>query len=625
MNKKASISGLILAGGRGSRMGHVDKGLQAFRGTTMAAHVLARLAPQVASVAINANQNLDTYAAFGVPVWQDDLAGFAGPLAGLETGLRRCQTPYLLTAPCDSPFLPVDLAERLLAALEEQDADLAFAATGEPGMRVQAHPVFCLVKTSLLPVLSSYLAEGGRRMDGWYKDVKAVEVLFEDADAFRNINTLDELHSLDTSRPPRLADVTSCLSAYDPEALPVRDAQRIIRAFVQPVGAVEQVALRAALGRVLARDIVSPINVPAHDNSAMDGYALRGGDLVPDGETHLKVVGTVYAGRPSGVAPGLGECVRIMTGGVMPEGCDSVVPQEFVAQESADAIVLGAGTIRAGDNRRFAGEDLKAGSPALRAGKIIRPADLGLVASLGIAEVPVVRRLRVAFFSTGDELRSIGQALDTGSVYDSNRYTIYGMLQRLGCEIVDMGIVRDDPAALEAALRTACENADAIITSGGVSVGAADYTRQIMARLGDVTFWKIGMRPGRPLAFGRIGSNGRSAFLFGLPGNPVAVMVSFYFFAREALLRMMGAEAPLPLLRARSAGAIRKKPGRTEYQRGILTHGEDGMPQVRITGSQGSGILRSMSEANCMVVLHDEQGNVAAGDMVDVLMFEGLI
>lgn len=625
MNKKASISGLILAGGRGSRMGHVDKGLQAFRGTTMAAHVLARLAPQVASVAINANQNLDTYAAFGVPVWQDDLAGFAGPLAGLETGLRRCQTPYLLTAPCDSPFLPVDLAERLLAALEEQDADLAFAATGEPGMRVQAHPVFCLVKTSLLPVLSSYLAEGGRRMDGWYKDVKAVEVLFEDADAFRNINTLDELHSLDTSRPPRLADVTSCLSAYDPEALPVRDAQRIIREFVQPVGAVEQVALRAALGRVLARDIVSPINVPAHDNSAMDGYALRGGDLVPDGDTRLKVVGTVYAGRPSDAAPGPGECVRIMTGGVMPEGCDSVVPQEFVAQESTDAIVLGAGTIRAGDNRRFAGEDLKAGSAALKAGKIMRPADLGLVASLGIAEVPVVRRLRVAFFSTGDELRSIGQALDTGSVYDSNRYTIYGMLQRLGCEIVDMGIVRDDPAALEAALRTACENADAIITSGGVSVGAADYTRQIMARLGDVTFWKIGMRPGRPLAFGRIGSNGRSAFLFGLPGNPVAVMVSFYFFAREALLRMMGAEAPLPLLRARSAGAIRKKPGRTEYQRGILTHGEDGMPQVRITGSQGSGILRSMSEANCMVVLHDEQGNVAAGDMVDVLMFEGLI
>ncbi len=625
MNKQASISGLILAGGRGSRMGHVDKGLQPFRGKTMAAHVLERLAPQVASVAINANQNLATYAELGVPVWPDDLAGFAGPLAGLETGMRRCQTTYLLTAPCDSPFVPADLAARLLAALEEQDADLAFAATREAGQRVQPHPVFCLVKANLLPVLSSYLLDGGRRMDGWYKDLKAVEVLFEDADAFRNINTLDELRSLDTGAAPRLRDVTSCLSAYDPDALPVRDAQRIIREFVQPVRAVEQVALRAALGRVLARDIVSPIDVPAHDNSAMDGYALRGADIPADGVARLAVIGTVYAGRPTELVPGPGECVRIMTGGVMPAGCDSVVPQELLLEDGEREIVLKAGTIRAGDNRRFAGEDLKAGSPALSAGKIVRPADLGLIASLGIAEVPVQRRLRVAFFSTGDELRSIGQALDEGSVYDSNRYTIYGMLQRLGCDIVDMGIVRDDPAALEEALRSACENADAIVTSGGVSVGAADYTKQIMARLGDVTFWKIGMRPGRPLAFGRIHSNGHNAFLFGLPGNPVAVMVSFYFFARAALLRMMGAEAPLPLLRARSQGAIRKKPGRTEYQRGILTHGDDGAPQVRITGSQGSGILRSMSEANCMVVLHDEQGSVAAGEMVDVLMFEGLI
>ncbi|RYE96623.1 MAG: molybdopterin molybdenumtransferase MoeA, partial [Oxalobacteraceae bacterium] len=397
---------------------------------------------------------------------------------------------------------------------------------------------------------------------------------------------------------------------------------------VTPVRAIEQVALRAALGRVLALDVISPINVPSHDNSAMDGYALRGSDLLPDAPTRLRVIGTTYAGRAFDGASQAGECVRIMTGGVMPAGCDSVVPQEFV-QVDGDAhsaeIVLAPGVIRPGDNRRFAGEDLKLGSTALAAGKVVRPADLGLLASLGVAEVPVRRRLRVAFFSTGDELRSIGQPLDEGCVYDSNRYTIYGMLQRLGCDIIDMGVVRDDPQALEQALRDACESADAIITSGGVSVGAADYTRDIMARLGDVTFWKIGMRPGRPLAFGRIGSNGRSAFLFGLPGNPVAVMVSFYFFAREALLRMMGAEAPLPLMRARSNAPIRKKPGRTEYQRGILARGADGQPEVRITGSQGSGILRSMSEANCMVVLHDEQGNVQAGDMVDVLLFEGLI
>jgi len=631
MNNKESISGLILAGGRGTRMGHVDKGLQPFGGSTMAAHVLARLAPQVASTAINANQNLDTYAAFGVPVWPDDTPGFAGPLAGLEAGMRRAGTTYLLTAPCDSPFLPLDLAARLLDGLTAAGADLAVAVTEEDGRR-QVHPVFCLVKASLEPVLSAYLASGGRRMDGWYSQIKVAEVLFEDADAFRNINTLDELHSLDRApaqaRPARLADVVSCLSGYDPDALPVADAQRIIREFVTPVRAVEQVALRAALGRVLADDIVSPIDVPAYDNSAMDGYALRGADLLPGAPTRLAVAGTTYAGRAFAGSVAPGQCVRIMTGGVMPAGCDSVVPQEFVTVDGNDetsAIVLAPGVIRAGDNRRLAGEDLKAGSAALAKGKIVRPADLGLLASLGVAEVPVQRRLRVAFFSTGDELRSIGQPLDEGCVYDSNRYTIYGMLQRLGCDIIDMGVVRDDPQALEQALRDACENADAIITSGGVSVGAADYTRQIMARLGDVTFWKIGMRPGRPLAFGRVDSNGRSAFLFGLPGNPVAVMVSFYFFAREALLRMMGAEAPLDMVRARSTAAIRKKPGRTEYQRGILTRGADGMPEVRITGAQGSGILRSMSEANCMVVLHDAQGGVQAGEMVDVLLFEGLI
>ena len=623
MDKKL-ITGLILAGGRGSRMGNVDKGLQPFRGKPMAQHAIERLLPQVGSVMVNANRNIESWLELAAPVWQDETPGFAGPLAGLEAGLRHCVTPWLLAVPCDSPFLPPDLAERLGAAVEEHDADLAFAVTQEPGMRPQPHPVFCLVKASRLPVLSQYLAEGGRRMDGWYKDLKAVEVPFEDADAFRNINTIEELQGFDDTLPLSLAKVTSCLSGYDPDALPVRDAQRIIREFVQPVRAVEKVALRAALGRVLALDVISPIDVPAHDNSAMDGFALRGEDLRGDAPVTLRVIGTTYAGNASGLVPAAGECVRIMTGGVMPEGCDSVVPQEFVTQEG-ETITLPAGVIRAGDNRRFAGEDLKAGSAALKAGRVVRPPDLGMMASLGIAEVAVQRRLRVAFFSTGDELRSVGESLDEGCVYDSNRYTIYGMLQRLGCDLIDMGVVRDDPQALEDALRSACENADAIITSGGVSVGAADYTKQIMAKLGDVTFWKIGMRPGRPLAFGRVNSNGRSAFLFGLPGNPVAVMVSFYFFAREALLRMMGAEAPLPLLRARSSGAIRKKPGRTEYQRGILGRGADGHPEVRITGSQGSGILRSMSEANCMVVLHDEQGNVAAGDMVDVLVFEGLM
>ena len=630
MSFKNTVTGLILAGGRGTRMGRVDKGLQPFRGATLVEHVMQRLAPQVATVAINANRNLPAYAAFGTPVWPDELSGFEGPLAGLQTGLRHCATGLLATVPCDSPLLAGDLVQRLHGALVEHDADLAVAVTidsdesGQPHR--QRHPVFSLMKREVLPQLTAYLDSGARRMDGWYKDIRVTEVLFDDAPAFRNINTLGDLQQLEQQDSAgSLAALSSCLSGYDPEALPVRHAQRIIEQFITPVHAIEQVALRSALDRVLAADIISPINVPAHDNSAMDGYALRGADLPADVPVTLKVVTTIYAGRPSEVPIGPGECARIMTGGVMPAGCDSVLPQEFAAAWTDSSVTVAPGAIRAGDNRRFAGEDLKTGSAALARGRVMRPADLGLIASLGIAEVPVQRRLRVAFFSTGDELRSIGEALDTGCVYDSNRYTLFGMLQRLGCDVIDMGIVRDDAPALEAALRTACENADAIITSGGVSVGAADHTRQIMARLGEVAFWKLGMRPGRPLAFGKIASNGRSAFLFGLPGNPVAVMVSFYFFARPALLRMMGADASLPLLRARSQGAMRKRTGRTEYQRGILSTNADGHPQVRLTGAQGSGILRSMTEANCIVVLHDEQGDIAAGDLVDVLPFEGLV
>ncbi|UZD53798.1 gephyrin-like molybdotransferase Glp [Caldimonas aquatica] len=422
-----------------------------------------------------------------------------------------------------------------------------------------------------------------------------------------------------------LEEIASCISGYDPDALPVAKAQEFIARFVPRVATVERVALRSALGRVLAEDIVSPIDVPAHDNSAMDGYALRGSDLAESGPTRLRIAGTGLAGQQFEGAAGPGECVRIMTGAVMPEGFDTVVPQEFVTVEGQE-VVVPPGAVRPGDNRRLRGEDLARGRPALSAGKLLRPADLGLLASLGQAEVPVWRRLRVAFFSTGDELRSIGEPLEPGCVYDSNRYTLYGMLQRLGVELLDLGVVRDEPQALERAFRTAAESADAIITSGGVSVGEADFTKQMMARLGEVTFWRIAMRPGRPMAFGRIRSGAHEAVLFGLPGNPVAVMVTFYAFVRDALLAMSGATpAPLPLLRARSAMALRKKPGRTEYQRGVVSRRPDGDWEVRITGSQGSGILRSMSEANGLVVLHHEQGAVTTGDWVDVLPFEGLV
>jgi len=423
-----------------------------------------------------------------------------------------------------------------------------------------------------------------------------------------------------------LADIAAQLAGYDPNALPVAKAQDFIARLVPRVEVIESLPLRSSLGRVLARDVVSTIDVPASDNSAMDGYALRGAELRTDSPSAFTVAGTGLAGQAIVGSVGANACVRIMTGAVMPTGLDTVVPQEFVKLNDDGSIVVQAGVVRTGDNRRLAGEDLRSGEPALRAGRLLRPADLGLMASLGRAEVPVYRRLRVAFFSTGDELRSIGEPLDPGCVYDSNRYTLWGMLQRLGVDLLDLGVVSDDPAQLEATFRHAAENADAVITSGGVSVGEADHTKQVMAKLGDVLFWKIAMRPGRPMAIGRIESRGRQAILFGLPGNPVAVMVTFYAFVRDALLAMSGATAaPLSMLRARSVQPIRKKAGRTEYQRGIVSVSGDGSLQVTITGSQGSGILRSMSEANGLVVLHHEQGDVPAGGSVDVLPFEGLM
>jgi len=422
-----------------------------------------------------------------------------------------------------------------------------------------------------------------------------------------------------------LSDIVSCVSGYDPDAMTVPQAQKIIRDFVQPIASVERVAIRSALDRTLAADIISTIDVPANDNSAMDGYALRGDDLASSQALTLRIVGSVHAGQQFDGAVAAGECVRIMTGAAMPADCDTVIPQEFTENPTDTDVTIPAGRVRRGDNRRLRGEDLSNGQIALRAGKILRPADIGMLASLGVAEVMVQRRLRVAFFSTGDELRSVGEPLDPGCVYDSNRYTLYGMLTRLGCDIIDMGVVRDEPVAMEAAFRSACEHADAVITSGGVSVGAADYTKQTMTKLGDMLFWKIGMRPGRPMAFGRIASRDRGAYLFGLPGNPVAVMVSFYFFVRDALLRMSGADAsPLPRLQATSLSAIRKKPGRTEYQRGILAPDSDGVWKVKLTGAQGSGILRSMSDANCIIVLDDVQSDIAAGDLVQVVLFDGL-
>ena len=423
-----------------------------------------------------------------------------------------------------------------------------------------------------------------------------------------------------------LDDIAQALEGFDPQALSVDKAQTFIQHLIQtrPTIETQELALMQTLGRIVSQDIISPINVPAHDNSAMDGFAFDGKQL-ENPNLQLRVVGTAFAGKAWQGSVGQGECVKIMTGAVMPTGLDTVIAQELATVNTSGAettVEIPAGILQAGDNRRKAGEDLKLGLPALQKGSKLTPAALGLIASLGIDKVQVYRQLRVAYFSTGDEVLSLGDAIREGAVFDSNRYTVFGLLSRMGCQVIDMGVVRDDPVLLEQAFQHASSNADVVITSGGVSVGEADFTKSMMKKLGDVAFWKIAMRPGRPMAVGRLGD----CILFGLPGNPVAVMVTFLAFVKPALLQMMGCTpTATPYLRAKSAVTLRKKPGRTEYQRGFVRTLADGTLQVEAAGNQGSGVLRSMVEANGLIVLHHHQSSVAEGDEVDVMMFEGAI
>ena len=583
--EREGITGLILAGGQSRRMRalglNTDKGLIEFKGQRLVDHVFGRLASQVGGILINANQNHDQYKSFGVRVVSDAFTGHAGPLAGLHAGLAVSRRPFLVTVPCDSPFFPEDMVDKLYDALTASGGHLAVVKTGD-----QPHPVFTLVRRTVYEHLSEFMKDGGRKIDEWYSTLDITEVDFADENLFGNINTPEELQAYEEGKPPpprkqkprfdkpktnapagehdavldailsgkpvnaekkkstkkvekvgsdpiylaassnasdsqsdapggatakpaasralasvsvaptalaqaspttSLEQVVSCIDGYDPNALPVAQVNEVIRAFVKPVEGIEQVAIRAALGRTLAEDIISPINVPAHDNSAMDGWAVRGSDLSKTAKVTLEEIGAALAGKEFSGKVSKGECVRITTGAVMPHSCDTVIPLELV-ETKGKKITIPAGQ-ETGANRRFAGEDLEKGKPALFKGKLLQPAELGLIASLGIPEIKVTRRLRVAFFSTGSELKSLGEALSEGEVYDSNRYTLFGMLQRLGCEIIDMGVVPDDEAKLEAAFRSAAANADAVITSGGVSVGEADYTKQMMKKLGDVVFW----------------------------------------------------------------------------------------------------------------------------------------
>ena len=437
-------------------------------------------------------------------------------------------------------------------------------------------------------------------------------------------STFDPTNDLSKmSSAPRTLREASCADDYDPNSMPVAKARELIRSFLAPMTAIERVHIRSALGRVLAEEVVSPIAVPGHDNSAMDGYAVRFEDLRQDGDTLLRRVGESFAGKPWPGAIAAGECVRIFTGGVMPRGADTVVMQERAVEDTSGVRIAPGAVAKAGQNRRFAGEDLKAGQVVFRSGQRIHPAELGMIASLGIGEIGVFRKLRVAFFSTGDELKSIGTPLAAGEIYDSNRYTLHGMLTRLDCDVIDMGVVEDVPEKLERAFATAAAAADVVITSGGVSVGEADYVKQLLDKLGEVLFWKIAMKPGRPLAYGKIGG----AHFFGLPGNPVSVMVTFYQFVRDALLTLQGQRdvAPLPTFRVPLSAPIKKVPGRTEFQRGILTANANGAWSVRTTGDQGSGILSSMSQANCFIILGSDTGNVAAAELVEVQLLEALV
>ena len=408
---------------------------------------------------------------------------------------------------------------------------------------------------------------------------------------------------------------------FDPNSLSFEQAQQRILDAVESIQTQRSVSIREALGRVLAHDVASPLDVPPFINSAMDGYAIAGDDIPAKGSTTtLKMIGKSFAGRPFDGVIQKGECIRIMTGAIVPEGADTVIMQEH-AEVNDINISIGSGH-KAGQNVRHPGDDFFAGDTILKAGERLSPAKLGLLASVGVTELNITRTPVVAFFSTGDELKGVGQALQAGDIYDSNRYILFGMLKTMGVDVIDMGVIADVKEDIEKTIISASQCADMVITSGGASVGEADYIKIILDEIGEVDFWKIAMKPGKPLAFGKV----NNTLFFGLPGNPVSAMATFYQFVQPSLKRLEGESTFDNIqLQARCVSDLRKQPGRKDFQRGILSLDEKGDLVVSTTGIQGSHMLSSMSQANCFIVLDRESGNISAGETVNVQPFNHLI
>lgn len=414
--------------------------------------------------------------------------------------------------------------------------------------------------------------------------------------------------------------MTDCCNS--PGLVPFEQAMSTMLSLIKPISDCEDVAISLALDRVLAQDIISPVNVPPCNNSAMDGYAFLAQELkgIQESYSTLTLVGRSMAGSPFSAQCGVGECIRIMTGAQLPDDCDSVEMQENCQVDGQQVSFLTP--VKSGQNVRYAGEDIAKGQVVFQQGRLLSAADIGILASLGIAHLNVYRRINVAVFSTGDELKLPSELLNSGDIYESNSHFIGNILRRLNVKVIDLGIISDDKSAIKQAFIKADEMADAVISSGGVSVGDADFTKEVLAELGDIDFWKIAMKPGKPFAFGTL----KNSVFFGLPGNPVSALVTAHQLVVPALLALQNTKKKEHvLLQVKTSTALKKSKGRMDFQRGILTTNASGELEVCSTGSQGSGILTSISTANCYIILAPEQGHVTQGDLVSVQLFDKYI